>query len=90
MPPRSERPPSSSLGPPTTALPADLLADLQTALSSGQPPMPPAVASALLADLQRAVATPGSVKPAALLHAFEQLEDVLEAVLLLPAPAPPA
>ena len=86
----SDRQASLRLGPTTPAAAAALLADLQAALSSGQPPMPPAAAVALLADLQKAVDVPGSVEPAALTAAFEQLEDALEAVLFFPPPPPPA
>ncbi len=83
----SDRKASSSLARLTSAAPAALLADLRIALSGG---LNPAVAAALIRPIENALATPGSVGPAALVLAFEQLEDALEVVLFPPDSTPPA
>lgn len=60
---------------------AALLLELRTVLERG---MPEPAARAVVARIQSAIAMPGSVPAAELRRAFEQLEDALEYVLLLP------
>ncbi|UQA56290.1 hypothetical protein [Polyangium aurulentum] len=69
--------------PPAAVDPAALLASLEKALSDKLPP--PAVA-ALTAPLRQAVASPAARDAAGLAKCLDQLEELMEALLLVPAP----
>lgn len=70
--------------------PVALLAEIEEAIAAAAPPAFVAVARAALDPLRAALGAPDAERdPAALLPAFEQAEDILEALLLLPARPPP-
>ncbi|WP_437580611.1 hypothetical protein [Sorangium sp. So ce887] len=78
---------------PSEAAPRDpvaLFAEIEEAIAAAAPPAFVAVARAALDPLRAALSAPDAERdPAALLPAFEQAEDILEALLLLPARPPP-
>lgn len=81
---------SAPTGEATPPDPAALLAELEDAIAAAAPGSPAVaeVARAALDPLRAALAAPEAERdPAALLLAFEQAEDILEALLLSARPA---
>ncbi|WP_437603036.1 hypothetical protein [Sorangium sp. So ce590] len=91
--PREAAPRDPVVAAPREAAPRDpvaLLAEIEEAIAAAAPPAFVAVARAALDPLRAALGAPDAERdPAALLPAFEQAEDILEALLLLPARPPP-
>jgi hypothetical protein len=70
--------------------PAVLLAEIEEAIAAAAPPEAVEIARAALDPICAALSAPASERdPAALLQAFEQAEDILEALLLAVRTPPP-